>query len=154
MRHQIIVGSVEIAARPATVYGLIADPSLWHHFMAETRVSPRHAPAQLARGMTFHVWNRHGPWHWRTRAQVMQAIPQRSVVLEVTFLGRPVAAWRYDIVPIARGSRVTESTRDLRGMGMVLLCVLGTGVVDRAGRNQRNIERTLARLKSVAERPA
>ncbi|MGW3353173.1 hypothetical protein ACWDA3_58630 [Nonomuraea rubra] len=47
-----------------------------------------------------------------------------------------------------------ESTVDLRGALLRAPSSLGTGVLDRAGRNRRNIERTLAALKAIAEAPA
>ncbi|MFJ5304429.1 SRPBCC family protein [Streptomyces sp. NPDC088350] len=154
MRQPTIVGSIEIAARPATIYGLITDLSRWDRFVVETRVPARAVPAGLAPGTTFRAWNRNGLWRWRTTTTVLQVVPSRSLAFEVTSFGRPVATWRYDIVPTARGSRVTESTRDMRGRTMCLVSVAATGVVDRTARNQRNIERTLGRLKAEAEKSA
>ncbi|MFE2415830.1 SRPBCC family protein [Streptomyces hokutonensis] len=154
MRQPTIVGSIEIAARPATIYGLITDLSRWDRFVVETRVPARAVPDGLAPGTTFRAWNRNGLWRWRTTTRVLQAVPPRSLAFEVTSLGMPVATWRYDIVPTARGSRVTESTRDMRGRTMCLVSVAATGVVDRIAHNRRNIERTLARLKAEAEKPA
>lgn len=151
MRQPITVASIEIAASPQAVYGALTDLSGWHRFVVETRLPGRAVPDRLAAGTTFRAWNRNGPWRWRTTTTVRRAVPLRCLVLEVTSLGRPVAVWRYDIVPTARGCRVTESTRDLRGRTMRLLSVVTTGVVDRSARNRRNIERTLARLKAAAE---
>lgn len=150
----MIVGSIEIAARPATVYGLITDLSSWDRFAVETRVPARAHPLELVPGATFRAWNRNGLWVWRTTTTVLHTEPFRTLAFEVKSLGRPVSTWRYDIVPTERGSRVTESTRDLRGRAMCLLSVAITGVVDRGAQNRRNIDLTLVRLKAAVEKLA
>ena len=154
MRQPAIVGSIEIEAFPAMVYGLITDLSSWSRFAVETRVPTRALALELVPGAMFHAWNRNGLWRWRTTTTVLHAEPFRTLAFEVKSLGRPVSAWRYDIVPTERGSRVTESTRDLRSRAMCLLTVAVTGVVDRDARNRRNIDLTLMRLKAAAEKPA
>lgn len=154
MRQSAIVGSIEIAAFPATVYGLITDLSSWDRFAVETRIPGGVLPRELVPGTTFHAWNRNGLWLWRTTTTVLHAEPFRTLAFEVKSFGRPVSAWRYDIVPTERGSRVTESTRDMRGKAMCLLSVAVTGVVDRDARNRRNIDLTLMQLKAAAEKPA
>ncbi|MFJ9011645.1 SRPBCC family protein [Streptomyces canus] len=151
MREATLVSSIEIAARPTTVYGILTDLSRWGQFVAETRVPARAAAVRLSPGTSFHAWNRNGLWRWRTTTTVLEAVPHDRLVFRVSCLGGPVSVWRYDIVPTPRGSRVTESTRDLRGRAMVLLSIVTTGVVDRAERNRRNIDLTLAGLKSEAE---
>lgn len=154
MRQPAIVGSIEIAAFPATVYGLITDLSSWNRFAVETRIPVGVLTRELVTGTTFHAWNRNGPWLWRTTTTVLHAEPFRTLAFEVRSFGRPVSTWRYDIVPTERGSRVTESTRDMRDRAMCLLSVAVTGVVDRGARNRRNIDRTLMKLKAAAEKPA
>ncbi|WP_128377270.1 SRPBCC family protein [Streptomyces cavernae] len=154
MRQPALVGSIEIEALPATVYRLITDLSSWNRFAVETRVPAGVLPLELVPGATFRAWNRNGLWLWRTTTTVLHAEPMRTLAFEVTCFGRAVSTWRYDIVPTERGSRVTESTRDLRGRAMCLISVAVTGVVDRGTRNQRNIDLTLTRLKAAAEKPA
>jgi hypothetical protein len=154
MRPSAIVGSIEIGASPATVYGLITDLSSWSRFAVETRIPARALALELVPGTTFRAWNRTGLWRWRTTTTVLHAEPFRTLAFVVQSFGRPVSAWRYDIVPTERGSRVTESTRDLRGRAMRLLSVVITGVVDRDVRNRRNIEVTLAQLRAAAEKSA
>ncbi|MEU9451490.1 SRPBCC family protein [Streptomyces sp. NPDC048277] len=151
MREATSVGSIEIAACPTTVYGIITDLSLWQGFMTETGTPDHAGEIALTPGSTFHTWNRNGPWRWRTTTVILEAVPHERLAFRVTSLGHQVAVWRYDIVPTSRGSRVTESTRDLRGTAMLLISVATTGVVNRARHNRRNIDLTLARLKAQAE---
>jgi hypothetical protein len=154
MRQPAIVGSIEIIACPDTIYGLIADLSQWNRFVVETHAPAQALPAPLVAGTTFHAWNSNGLWRWRTTTTILQAVPSRTLAFEVKSFRRPVATWRYDIVPTARGSRVTESTRDRRSRTMCVISVVSTGVTNRAAHNQRNIDLTLARLKAEAEKPA
>lgn len=149
MHEPTAVGSVHVSARPRTVYRLVTDLSQWRRFVAECRVAPGEFTARA--GERFRGTNHHGPMLWRTTATVTHAAPERCFAFRVTLFGRPVSSWRYDIVPTAHGCRVTESTRDQRGPVLRVISVLTTGVLDRAARNRRNIERTLARLKSAAE---
>jgi uncharacterized protein YndB with AHSA1/START domain len=151
VREATLVGSIEIAADPTTVYGILTDLGRWERFVVETRVPARAAQVRLSPGMTFRAWNRNGLWRWRTTTTVLEAVPYDRLVFRVSCFGEPVSVWRYDIVPTARGSRVTESTRDLRGTAMALLCMITTGVLDRAEHSRRNIELTLAALKAEAE---
>lgn len=154
MHQPAIVGSIEIAAGPATVYGLITDLSAWNRFAVETRIPRGARSRELLPGTTFHAWNSSGLWLWRTTTTVLNAEPFRTLAFEVRSFGAPVSVWRYDIVPTERGSRVTESTRDLRSWIMTLLSAMLTGVINRDARNRHNIHLTLVRLKAEAEKAA
>lgn len=149
MQEPTAIGSVHVHARPGTVYRLLTDLSQWRAFVAECRVTPVGFMARV--GGRFHGTNRRGPLVWRTTATVTQATPERCFAFRVTLFGRPVSDWRYDIVPTDCGCRVTESTRDQRGPLLRVVSVPATGVLDRAARNRRNIQRTLTRLKALAE---
>lgn len=72
---------------------------------------------------------------------------------EVRSFGLPVSRRQHDIEPTAEGCRVTESTWDRRPGWFRPLTAPATGVRDRGAEDQRNIERTLARLKDAVERP-
>ncbi|GHE10253.1 SRPBCC family protein [Streptomyces alanosinicus] len=149
MQEPTAIGSVHVHARPGTVYRLLTDLSQWRAFVAECRVTPGRFTVRV--GERFRGTNRRGPLVWRTTATVTQATPDRFFAFRVTLFGRPVSDWRYDIVPTDRGCRVTESTRDHRGPLLRAVSLPATGVLDRAALNRRNIQRTLTRLKALAE---
>ncbi|MEU3550882.1 SRPBCC family protein [Streptomyces longwoodensis] len=149
MQEPTAIASVHVHARPGTVYRLLTDLSQWRAFVAECRVTPGPFTARV--GERFRGTNRRGPMVWRTTATVTQATPDRCFAFRVTLFGMPVSYWRYDIVPTDRGCRVTESTRDHRRTLMRVVSIPATGVVDRAAHNRRNIQRTLTRLKALAE---
>jgi hypothetical protein len=153
VRQATTVGTIEIAAGPNTLYGLLTDLSCWRLFATEIRVPARALPHRLVPGVTFRAWHRDGLWWWRGTSTVLEAVPSRRLVLRVFSLGRPVATWRYDLTPTARGSRVTASTRDLRGRTRRLVCAVATGVLDRAAHRRRTVDGLLAGLKAAAENP-
>ncbi|MFH8618921.1 SRPBCC family protein [Streptomyces sp. NPDC017979] len=137
MTEPTAVGSIQVSARPRTVYGLISDPA------------GRGRP--LAVGERFRAVRRTGPYVRRRTATVTRAVADRCFAYRVSALGRPVATWRYDIVPTAHGCRVTGSTRDWRGPLLRALVGLGAGALDRAARGHRDVEWALTALKAAAE---
>ncbi|WP_436492892.1 SRPBCC family protein [Actinokineospora sp. HUAS TT18] len=102
-------------------------------------------------GARFRGANRRGIRFWTTVSTVTDASPTRFA-FDVKSLGLPVSRWQYDIEPTSTGCQVTETTWDRRPSWFRPLTILATGVTDRRVHNQRNIERTLARLKQAAER--
>ncbi|GAB2962003.1 SRPBCC family protein [Saccharothrix stipae] len=143
---------VDVEATADRVYALVSDlrglADLAEEYSGGRWLAPAVGPAVGAR---FVGANRRGPRVWRTVSTVTDAGPTRFA-FEVRSLGLPVSRWQYDIEPTATGCRVTESTWDRRPAWFRPLTVPATGVRDRDSWNQRNIERTLARLKSAAER--
>ncbi|HEY1968700.1 MAG TPA: SRPBCC family protein [Pseudonocardia sp.] len=103
-----------------------------------------------APGARFRGWNRNGVLRWRTTGRVTACAPGRTFAFRVTSLGMAVADWRFDLADDGSGATVlTESTWDRRGPILKVVAPLATGVVDRATRNQRNIEQTLAYLRDT-----
>lgn len=142
---------VVVDAHPDVVYALVSDlralAGVAEEYSGGRWLAPAGGPAVGAR---FVGANRRGFRAWRTVSTVTDAGPSRFA-FEVRSLGLPVSRWQYDIEPTPTGCRVTESTWDRRPAWFRPFTVLATGVRDRDTRNQRNIERTLARLKAAAE---
>ncbi|MEU4745544.1 SRPBCC family protein [Actinosynnema sp. NPDC023658] len=142
---------VEVDAGVDRVYALVSDlrglADLAEEYSGGRWLAPAAGPAVGAR---FVGANRRGWRIWRTVSTVTDAGPTRFA-FDVRSFGVPVSRWQYDIEPTATGCRVTESTWDRRPTWFRPLTVLATGVHDRDVQNQRNIERTLARLKAVVE---
>jgi hypothetical protein len=142
---------VDVEVPVDEVYALVSDlrglAGVAEEYSGGRWLAPATGPAVGAR---FVGSNRRGFRVWRTVSTVTDAGPTRFA-FEVRSLGVPVSRWQYDLEPTATGCRVTESTWDRRPAWYRPLTVLATGVRDRDTQNQRNIERTLDRLKAVAE---
>ncbi|HVK20988.1 MAG TPA: SRPBCC family protein [Actinokineospora sp.] len=142
---------VVVEAPADRVYALVSDlPGLagvaeefaggkWLGGVTEARVGAR-----------FRGANRRGIRFWTTVSTVTDASPTRFA-FDVKSMGLPVSRWQYDIEPTESGCQVTETTWDRRPGWFRPLTFVATGVTDRKVHNQRNIERTLARLKQAAE---
>jgi hypothetical protein len=143
---------VDVAATVEQVYALVSDLSgmaeVAQEYSGGRWLGSAAGPEVGAR---FRGANRRGLRVWRTVSTVTDAGPTRFA-FEVSSFGLPVSRWQYDIEPTGAGCRVTESTWDRRPGWFRPLTVLATGVRDRDTVNQRNIERTLARLKAAAEK--
>ncbi len=142
---------ITVEATAERVYSLLSDlpglAGMSEEFAAGAWVD---GAAEAAVGSRFRGTNRRGFRRWSTVSTVTDAEPGRFA-FEVTSLGLPVSRWQYDIEPTPTGCRVTESTWDHRPGWFRPITTLATGVTDRGRENQRNIERTLVRLKEAAE---
>ncbi|WP_168200714.1 SRPBCC family protein [Allokutzneria sp. NRRL B-24872] len=146
--------SVDISASPEAVYGLVSDVARQSRFVVES-TDARWLTAARGVGARFRAGNRNGLFRWWTTAEVVRAEPGRCFAYHVRSFGALVAEWRYDIEASEFGCRVTESTRDLRNrLFRAVIAPVGTGVVDRESHNRVNIEKTLVRLKELAEAPS
>lgn len=145
--------TVQIAAPPETVYGMITDlPTLSE--LAEEAVSMElRKGAAVTEGAVFVGHNQNGNKRWTTKCTVTDAEPGRLFAFEVRHTVLPIARWQYDIEPQGDGGcRVTERTWDRRPGWFRKLAKQATGVADRDAENRKNIELTLQRLKERAEK--
>jgi uncharacterized protein YndB with AHSA1/START domain len=149
----VIEVSATIAAPADTVYAAVSDITRMGEWSPECRGGRWLGGATEARpGARFRGTNRNGPWRWATTCTVLTADPGRELSWEVRSLGRPVALWCYRFAGDGHGgTAVVESTEDRRGAVIKALAPLATGVGDRAGRNKKTMEITLARVKQVVE---
>jgi hypothetical protein len=144
---------VDVAATAERVFALVTDLAGLAGVSQEYSGGRWLGTASVARvGARFRGSNRRGVRLWTTVATVTDAGPERFA-FDVSSLGIPVSRWQYDVEPTGEGCRVTESTWDRRPAWFRPVTVLATGVRNRPEENQRNIERTLARLKHAAEQP-
>jgi uncharacterized protein YndB with AHSA1/START domain len=151
--------SIDIAAPPELVYRIVSDVTGLPEWAEETeRCVWLGGATGPAVGAQFRGVNRHKGRRWAMKCTVTEATedPQRCrFAFQVSLLGVPTAVWSYDIEATERGCRVTESTRRLApDLPTKLVNRYLLGVPDRDRHNQRNIERTLQRLKEYAERQA
>ncbi|QUR67021.1 SRPBCC family protein [Mycobacterium spongiae] len=146
-----VTATVEIDASPSRVYGLITDlPTL--AAMAEEAVAMElRRGGSVCQGAVFVGHNEHAGHRWSTTCTVTDAEPGRVFAFDVRYTVLPIARWRYDIVAVDGGCRVTESTWDRRPGWFRKLAPLATGTKDRTAANTEHIAITLQRLKQRAE---
>ncbi len=145
----------DIAAPPETVWAMVSDV---------TRMGEWSPEAESARwlggatgptaGARFRGTNRRGKRTWNTVGTVVDAEPGRVFCFHVTAMCFKVAEWRYTFEPTDSGCRVAETWTDHRGRIVGTVGGWKTGVDDRPTHNRVGMERTLDRLKSVAESTA
>lgn len=143
--------SVHIDAAPDVVYALVTDLPTLAAMAAET-VAMRWREGSPARpGAVFTGDNENGAQRWTTKCTVTDADPGRVFAFDVRYAVLPIAHWRYDIVAVDGGCRVSESTWDRRPGWFRALAGRATGVPDRAAANAEHIRATLQNLKERAE---
>jgi hypothetical protein len=146
--------AIEIQARPEDIYCLLADVRRMGEWSPEcVRCRWLRGATGARAGARFRGTSRNG-WHrWSTRATIVTADPGRQLAFDVTYLGLPVASWRYDFTPVdAESTVLTESVVDRRGRFLRTFSPFITGARDREERNDQTMHATLQRLKAVAER--
>lgn len=153
-QKQIAV-SVDVAASPETVWGLISDLERMGEWSPECTgvkwAGSAPGPAGPSVGAVFKGKNQIGIRRWSTKGTIVAADPNRKIAWDTAALGLPVARWSYTIEPSASGCQVTETWEDKRGAFINFVGPLSTGVKDRAAHNEAGMRTTLERLKVAAE---
>jgi hypothetical protein len=144
--------STEIARDPDSLYDMVSaltDMGKWSPEATGGRwVGGASGPAVGAR---FRGNNRSGWRRWSTTAEVTDADRGKRFAFKVSFAAVPIAAWSYEFTEAAGATTVTESWTDLRPWWMDKGSAPIMGVADRPSHNRKNMEATLAALKSGAE---
>ncbi len=141
----VVQGSADIAAPAEVIFEILADPA--QHAKIDGSGTVRcllHGPQKLSAGTTFRVSMRlFGVPYWVTN-RVVEFEPNRLIAWRHFEPQR----WRYELEPVAGGTRVTES------FDYSYYSVVGRWFITLVGwprRNQRAIAQTLLRLKADAE---
>ena len=143
--------SIDVAAPPERVYGLLTNLDSFTELASETERMRLRSGSGLTVGAVFAGTNSNGKRRWTTRCKVTDAQPSAVFAFDVSHTGVPVARWQYDIASTTAGCRVTESTWDRRPWWYKKPASWWTASPTRTATNQTNIEATLARLKARAE---
>ncbi|MBZ5737986.1 SRPBCC family protein [Nocardioides mangrovi] len=139
-----VSASTTIAAPPATIFAILADPR--QHARIDGSGTVRGAvsgPERLELGSRFGMRMKLGA-PYRIRNTVVEYDADRLIAWRHVGTHR----WRYELEPTAEGTRVTE-TWDVSRCNGPTRWVLGALGYPRT--HARSIERTLATLKTVAE---
>ena len=143
--------SVDIAAPPEQVWGLVSDLPGMGAFSPENRGGRWVSGSGPEVGAVFAGTNGAGVRRWSTRSTVVRAEPGRAFAFDVSFLGVLVARWSYELEPTAPGCRLTETWEDRRSSLFARMAPLATGVSDRTAFTATSIEHTLGKIKERAE---
>ena len=142
---------VDIDSDADSVYHLITDLPTLASLAEEAQAMKWRKGDAVREGAVFKGHNRNGLFRWSTTCTVTAAEPARAFAFNVSYIGVPVAHWRYDIVADGAGCRVTEQTWDRRPGWFSKTAWVGTGVRNRTAANIEHIRLTLQRLKEKAE---
>jgi len=148
-----VSSSIDIHAPLEDVYALVSDVTRTGEWSPEC-VNCRwldgatHAEQDARyRGRSRNGWRR-----WSTTSTIRIARPDAELAWDVTYLGRPVARWSYELTALADGrTRLTESVDDQRERWLQVVSPWITGSRDRATRNADTIGTSLERIKAIAE---
>ncbi len=148
---QDLEATVEIAAPPATVWALVADPTRAREWSPQVlRTFVRGRPVQ--EGTTFLNLNHRGPLVWPTTAKVTSFDPHVRFAFRVT---ENRTTWSFTLEPTADGgTRLTNRRETSEGISAVSLVLtrVALGGVDRFTSELRaGMQETLAKIKAAAE---
>jgi len=153
--QQQVSVSVDVAASPDVVWGLVSDLARMGDWSPECTgvkwAGAAPGPTGPTVGAVFKGRNKIGIRRWSTKGTIVAADPNQRIAWDIAALGLPVARWSYTIEPADGGCRVTESWQDKRGAIINAVGPLTTGVKDRAAHNEAGMRATLERLKTAAE---
>lgn len=148
--HAVIEGrtvtaSVVVAAPPAEVFALLADPHRHHEFDGSGTVRAAvSGPQRLALGDRFAVRMRNG-LPYRVTNRVVEFEEDRRI----GWCHPARAVWRYELEPVDGGTRVTE-TFDFRASPVAR----GIELAGMHRANAKSIRDTLRRLQGIFGTPA
>jgi uncharacterized protein YndB with AHSA1/START domain len=143
--------TIEIAAAPDHVYRLITDVTRMGEWSPECyRCTWLDGASAAVPGARFRGYNRLGRYTWQTTAVVKAAEADRLLAFTTIHdkTGREETAWRYELIPLSEGTRLTESYEFLWCPVVNRLAELP---IPRGSQVSRGMQATLAAIKTAAE---
>lgn len=138
--------SIDIAASPEAVYGILTDLSRISEISPECYKSEWEDGSTSAEvGAKFRGYNQNGDMKWDAGCVVVAADPGREWAFEVPAQDGRRTLWRYEIEATSSGCRVTES------FDSPILDMEFFQKHNRYSLLVKNIAQTLENLKAVAE---
>lgn len=148
--------SIDIAAPPERVYGLVSDITRMGEWSPEcVRCAWTRGATGPAVGARFKARNKGGRGPaWFNTPVVTTADPGREFAFNRSGPGIGSYTWRYVLEPTPAGTNVTESFDAERPLGkaMTWLTMKWTGSPDRDADLHAGMTTTLARVKAAAEK--
>ena len=152
MSHQPVSVSRHIAASPAAIFGLLADPARHPELDGSGMLqATRSGPAPLALGDRFSIAMKAGGLPYRVTSEVTELEPDARIAWQpwTRVAGRRViggVTWRYASTPDGEGTLVTETYDVTTGRGSHVLSALGFPT-----RMEQAMRQTLENLAAVVE---
>jgi hypothetical protein len=152
--------SVDVAASPAVVWGLVGDLQLPARFSTEFQGAELlDGATTVAAGVRFVGRNQHpAVGTWETTAVITVFEPERELAYDVLAEdGRPAASWRFTLEPIDGGTRLTQWMRMGPGRSGINPAIDAMPHKEsrilhrRLAEHRANMEVTLAGIKALAE---
>jgi ribosome-associated toxin RatA of RatAB toxin-antitoxin module len=141
-----------IRAEASELYELVSDLPRMGEWSPEntggTWVNGAEGPVVGAR---FKGANKSGIFKWHTDVVVTVANPGEQFAFEVTSGPFKIALWDYRFEQDGSKTLVVETWTDRRPPVIGKVLGMFIGVLDRAGRNRKNMEATLANLAAAVE---
>jgi hypothetical protein len=147
--------TLHIDAEPMHVWELVSDITRMGEYSPEVFeaewLDGATGPAVGARYRGHVKRNERGPTYWTT-CEITECTPGEVFEFAVVMRDRPVNTWRYELAPAPGGG--TDVTESFRLAGTVLPAIwYPLGGFLRQRRNERDMLRTLERVKAAAEQP-
>jgi len=148
--------TLHIDAEPLRVWELVSDITKMGTYSPEVFeaewLGGATGPAVGVRYRGHVKRNERGPIYW-TECEITDCVPGEVFAFAVVMRDRPINRWRYEFRPASSGGTdVTESFDLGDGLWTKLWRPLGGFLRER--RNERDMLRTLERVRDAAEAPA
>jgi uncharacterized protein YndB with AHSA1/START domain len=145
--------TVHIDAPPEKVWGLVSDITRMGEYSPEVVeakwLHDASGPAVGARYRGHVRRNEIGPTYW-TECEITECVPGEVFEFVVVLRGRPLNRWRYEFSAAAGGGTDVTESFDL-GDDLWVRIWRPLGGFLRERRNERDMRRTLERVKAAAE---
>ena len=141
--------SVEVAAPPEAIYGLVADIRNMGRWSPECHSCEWVEEPGLV-GSHFKGRNRQGPMRWTTTARVLSAEPGHEFSFATVAGDKISTRWTYRFEPSGEGSTVTESFESIYTPPLIAL-VERLFMRNRQEQLEDGMRRTLGAIKAAAE---
>jgi hypothetical protein len=150
----VVSASIVIDAPVDQVYALVSDITRTGEWSPEcVRCRWIDGATNAVEGARYRGTSRKGWRRWSTTSTICSADVEAGLIWDVTYLGRPVARWRYGFETLTGDrTRLTESVDDQRERWLRVVSPWITGFRDRAARNTETIDTSLERIKAIVER--
>ena len=147
--------SVEIAAPPEVVYGLVTSMERYGEWSSENcggywRKDASGTPGSGGVGDQFVGINRRAGREWKAPVEIIEREPDRRFAFVTGGTDANIALWCYTLEPSGSGTRLTESY-ELRNLPPLLQEGGQPAVDDRMDAMRTSIRATLEGIKTCAE---
>jgi uncharacterized protein YndB with AHSA1/START domain len=146
--------TIHIDAPPEKIYDIVTDVTRMGEWSPETYSCEwLDGATGAAVGARFRGKNKNGLARWSTKPKVVVADEGREFAFVAGFMGKDLTKWRYQFEADGGGTKVTESYEIQTDLPFFINAIdrYVMRAKDRGADLVRDMEKTLARLKSAVE---